>query len=440
MPTHNDRIVGGPLAALIFLLQPGLSLKRWLLLAALGGGAILLGVAFAAEVPVGQSFSRMMGLATLRSISPLLRGGIFLAIGLTIMAVAALGLYRSVYRVRRRGRAVGLLDSLYIERVLGAGPKVVAIGGGTGLASLLRGLKHYTSNLTAVVTVADDGGSSGRLRTEMGILPPGDIRNCLAALADSEDVMQQLMDYRFATSGNLDGHSFGNMLIAALTSIGGSFDKGVEMAGELLAIRGRVIPSTPENVVLVGNTVSGRELIGESRVGAAAEKLREVALLPATARAHPEAVKAIEQADLIILGPGSLFTSIVPNLLVAEIRDAIVRSPGLKMHVANVAEQPGETEGMSIPDHVQVLREYGGEECIDVVIANSFVPALRGDAPKPLFLRSGEWKDTATCVLANVVDTANPTHHDPIKLASTIAAAYQKHRVVKRRLRKLWQT
>jgi uncharacterized cofD-like protein len=440
MPTHNDRLVGGPVAALMFLLQPGLSFKRWLLLAALGGGAILLGVAFASQVPVGQSFSRLIGLATLRSIPPLLRGGIFLGIGLTIIIVAALGLYRSIYGVRRRRKTVGRLDSLYIERVLGAGPKVVAIGGGTGLSSLLRGLKYYTSNLTAVVTVADDGGSSGRLRTEMGILPPGDIRNCLAALANSEDVMQRLMDYRFATSWNLDGHSFGNMLIAALTSIGGSFDKGVEMAGELLAIRGRVIPSTPENVVLVGNTVSGRELIGESRVGAATEKLLEVALIPAAARAHPEAIKAIEQADLIILGPGSLFTSIVPNLLVSEIREAIVHSPALKMHVANVAEQPGETGGMSILDHVQVLRQYGGRECVDVVIANSFVPALREDAPRPLVLRPGEWKDTATCVLANVVDPANPTHHDPIKLASAIAAAYRKHRVVKRRLRKLWQT
>ncbi|MBI4338646.1 MAG: YvcK family protein [Chloroflexi bacterium] len=439
MPADNGRIPSGVSGALLFLLQPGLSLKRWVILAAFGGATIALGVAFALQVPVGMSFVKLIGLASLRSVPPLLRGLVFVGAGLAVMAVAALGLYRSVFKVRKRRKAAGLLDSLYLERILGVGPRVVAIGGGTGLSSLLRGLKHYTANLTAVVTVADDGGSSGRLRTEKGMLPPGDIRNCLAALADSEDVMQKLMDYRFTTTGDLNGHSFGNMLIAALASIGGGFDKGIEMAGELLAIRGKVIPSTPDNVVLVGSTVSGRELLGESRVGTTTEKLQTVALVPANARAHSEALLAIEQADLIVLGPGSLFTSIVPNLLVREISEAIVRSRALKMYIANVAEQKGETEGLSVLDHLNVVRRYGGKECVDIVVVNRLVPEVEEGAPRPLTVRPGEWQDPVSCVQADVVDVEAPTHHDPMKLASVIAATYRRHRVVRLRLRRLWR-
>ena len=306
-----------------------------------------------------------------------------------------------------------------------------------GLPSLLRGLKHYTSNITAVVTVADDGGSSGRLRSELGILPPGDIRNCLVALADSEAVMQQLMDYRFSTNGQLDGHSFGNMLIAALASIGGDFYKGVEAAGELLAVRGRVVPSTFTDVTLVGRTVSGRRLIGESRVGTSPERLRSLALIPSNAPGHPDAIKAIHEADLIILGPGSLFTSIVPNLLVAEISTAVAEASALKMYICNVAGEPGETVGYSIMDHLNVVRHYAGGAAVDLVIANSNLPQPDGPDGLDFVLPKAAWDDTTIYISADVIDEIKPSRHDSTKLASTISDAYQRHRGKRRRLPRL---
>ena len=311
---------------------------------------------------------------------------------------------------------------------------MVVIGGGSGVPNLLRGLKHYTSNLTAVVTVADDGGSSGRLRSELGILPPGDIRNCLVALADSEVVMQQLMDYRFSTNGQLDGHSFGNMLIAALAGIGGDFSKGVERAGELLAIRGRVIPSTSTDMVIVGNTVTGQMLLGESRVGTTTERLRSIALVPPDAPAHPDAAKAIREADLIILGPGSLFTSIVPNLLVRDIATELASAGGVKMYICNVAEEPGQTTGYSVLDHLNVVRHYAGDNSVNIVITNN--NALQGhESPSPSLIPSrANWEDTAVCIQADVIDEETPSRHDPIKLAATVSSTYQKHRGSRRRL------
>ena len=339
--------------------------------------------------------------------------------------------------MRRRHWTV--LDSLYLERVLGAGPKVVAIGGGSGLPTLLKGLKHYSSNITAVVTVADDGGSSGRLRHELGILPPGDIRNCLVALADSEAVMQQLMDFRFSTNGQLDGHSFGNILIAALARIGGDFCKGVEVAGELLAIRGKVVPSTSTDVTLVGSTVSGQQLIGESNVGSAQDRLRSIALIPADAPAHADAIKAIEEADLIILGPGSTFTSIVPNLLVRDIASTISSSKGLKLFVCNVAEEPGQTTRYSILDHLNVIRHYAGAGSVEIVVANNNLLQDRQLPGVYLIPPKVDWKDPVIAVWQDVIDERTPTRHDPGKLAAVIAATYQKHRGARRRFPHLWR-
>ena len=439
MPRSKRHGGGSFLQFPVFLLLPGLALKRWVALAALGGVAIALGIAFSTRVPVGPGFSSLIGFATLRDATPAIRGGVFVSIGIAILSGGIFMLARSLASVRRHRTNLGLLDSIYVDRVLGAGPRIVAIGGGTGLATLLRGLKHYTTNITAVVTVADDGGSSGRLRTELGIPPPGDIRNCLAALADSEDVMQQLLDYRFSTNGYLDGHNLGNMLIAALARIGGGFDKGVEMAAELLAIRGKVIPATPENVTLVGSTVSGQELVGESRVGTAPDRLRTVQLLPPQAQAHPDATKAIWEADLIVLGPGSLFTSIVPNLLVEEIAEAVSTAKALKMYIVNVAEQPGETDGLSAANHLDVVRNYGSDVCVDVVIANDNCPNLNGSSALKLVEPDYAWSDKIAYVLADVIDEKRPEHHDSMKLASTIAATYRQYRGVRRRLRRVWR-
>ena len=321
--------------------------------------------------------------------------------------------------------------------MLGAGPKITVIGGGSGLPNLLRGLKHYTSNISAVVTVADDGGSSGRLRSELGILPPGDIRNCLVALADSEDVMQQLMDYRFESEGQLNDHSFGNIFIAALAGIGGDFYRGVEVAGELLAIRGRVIPSTLNDVTLVGSTVSGETLVGETRVGNSSDRLRSLTLIPEDPTAHPEAVKAIEGADLIVIGPGSLFTSIVPNLLISDISAALSTSPAFKIYVCNVAEEPAQTEGYSVLDHLKVVQNYSGKQVIDAVVANNNIPIGATPAGLAFIQTRRPWDHETLLVEADIIDEtdeASSARHDPIKLSNAIADSYRKYRGRRRRL------
>ena len=419
---------------LLFLMIPGISLKRWLAVGAIGLVLIAIGVIFALKISTGPTLISFLESVSLRNESPFLRGSVFIGIGVVGAVIAGLGLTRSLGQVGQRTRHWPILDSLYVERVLGSGPKITVIGGGSGLPNLLRGLKHYTSNICAVVTVADDGGSSGRLRSELGILPPGDIRNCLVALADSEDIMQQLMDYRFESEGQLDGHSFGNIFIAALAGIGGDFYRGVEVAGELLAIRGRVIPSTFSNVTLVGSTVSGETLIGETRVGKSSDRLRSLTLIPADPTAHPEAVRAVEDADLIVIGPGSLFTSVVPNLLISDISAALADSSAFRVYVCNVAEEPAQTEGFSVQDHLRVVRHYGGEQAVDAVLANNNVP--EGPTPAELdFIRASKpWSDDVLLVEADVVDDVHAARHDPTKLSSAIAEAYRKYRGTRRRL------
>ena len=282
--------------------------------------------------------------------------------------------------------------------------------------------------------MADDGGSSGRLRNELGILPPGDIRNCLVALADSEDVMQQLMDYRFESEGQLDGHSFGNILIAALAGIGGDFYHGVEVAGELLAIRGRVIPSTSSSLTLVGSTVSGEMLIGETRVGHSRDRLRSLSLIPPNPAAHPEAIRAIENADMILFGPGSLFTSIVPNLLISEIESALETTSAFKIYVCNVAEEPAQTEGYTVLDHLNVVRQYGGNHTVDAVIVNNKIPTGLTPAGLNFIQPDDRWDDDVLLIEADVIDNDHLARHDPVKLSNSVADAYRQYRGRRRRL------
>lgn len=419
---------------LLFLLIPGISLKRWVGIGGIGLALVALGVIFSFKISTGPTLISFLENVSLRSESPLFRGSIFICLGALGTIIASVGLLRSMRNVRQSARNLPFFDSLYVDRVLGSGPRITVIGGGSGLPNLLRGLKYYTSNITAVVTVADDGGSSGRLRNELGILPPGDIRNCLVALADSEDVMQQLMDYRFESDGQLDGHSFGNIFIAALAGIGGDFYRGVEVAGELLAVRGRVIPSTSNHVTLVGSTVSGQTLIGETQVGKSSARLSSLRLTPEGSPAHPEAIRAIKDADLIVIGPGSLYTSIVPNLLISDISDALVDSLAFKIYVCNVAEEPAQTNKFSVKDHLDVVRHYGGTSSVDAVVANNNRP----DAPTPAGLdfidTRGDWNDRALLLEADVLDEIHTARHDSVKLAHALTEAYRKHRGSRRRL------
>ncbi len=311
-------------------------------------------------------------------------------------------------------------------------PKVVAIGGGTGLSTLLRGLKAFTPHITAIVTVADDGGSSGRLRRELGVLPPGDFRNCIAALADDEALITQLFQYRFGQGKGLDGHSFGNLFLIALAAVTGSFEQAIVEAGRVLAVQGQILPSTLENVTLMADLRDAKpagltRVQGESAIPKAGQPIERVFLRPEGVRAYPGAVRALLNADLIVLGPGSLFTSVLPNLLVEGIRQAVGASAALKVYVCNVATQPGETDGFDVGDHVSALQRHVGRGLFSYVLANNRLlssteqPHLR---PVALSYPSG---DGYKVITADVVDVAAPWRHDSTKLARELLRLYHEY-------------
>lgn len=313
-------------------------------------------------------------------------------------------------------------------------PKVVAIGGGTGLSTLLRGLKKHTPHITAIVTVADDGGSSGRLRRELGVLPPGDFRNCIAALADDEALITQLFQYRFGQGNGLDGHSFGNLFITALAAVSGSFERAILEAGRVLAVRGRILPSTLEDVTLVAdlqetagsdNTPAGLTRVqGESAIPKAGRPIERVFLRPDRVRAYPDSVRAILEADLIVAGPGSLFTSVLPNLLVPDIRRAVEASPAPRLYVCNVATQPGETHGFDLGQHVDSLQRHVGRGLFTHVLANDDLFQSQ-DYPQVQMVSPHHPPDAGYQVTtAQVVDPTAPWRHEPNELAEHVMRFY----------------
>ena len=313
-------------------------------------------------------------------------------------------------------------------------PKVVAIGGGTGLATLLRGLKSHTPHITAIVTVADDGGSSGRLRRELGLLPPGDFRNCIAALAEDEALITQLFQYRFGQGEALKGHSFGNLFITALAGVTGSFERAILEASRVLAVQGRILPSTLEDVALVADlkieseTAPSRlaRVQGESAIPMARQPIERVFLQPEDARAYPEAVRAILDADLIVAGPGSLFTSVLPNLLVRDIRRAVEASPARRLYVCNIATQPGETDGYDVDQHLSALEHHLGPGLFPFVLANTGRPAPDPDMARwqPVVLHHPPHA-VYKVIEADLLDPAIPWRHDSGKLASQILHFYR---------------
>jgi len=317
-------------------------------------------------------------------------------------------------------------------------PKVVAIGGGTGLSTLLRGLKAFTPCITAIVTVADDGGSSGRLRRELGVLPPGDFRNCIAALADDEALITQLFQYRFGQGEGLNGHSFGNLFITALAAVTGSFERALLEAGQVLAVQGRILPSTLEDVTLVadlrdaGHRKAGSSGLtrvhGESVIPKSGQPIERVFLRPDGVHAYPDAVRALLDADLIVAGPGSLFTSVLPNLLVQDIRRAVGASSALKLYVCNVATQPGETDGFDVGQHVTALQQHVGRGLFPYVLANA-KPISSPDQPhlRPVAPNYPP-DDGYHVILADLVDPIVPWRHDSQKLARELLGLYDVHR------------
>jgi uncharacterized cofD-like protein len=252
---------------------------------------------------------------------------------------------------------------------------ICVVGGGTGLSNLLRGLKHYSSNITAIVTVADDGGSSGRLRREIGVLPPGDIRNCLSALADEEKLLTELFQYRFEAGSGLVGHSFGNLFLTAMSEITGDLEQAIAASSKVLAVRGQVIPSTLSDVQLWAELDNGRRIVGESKIAEARRRIVHIGCLPPNPPALPKALRAIEDADYIIIGPGSLYTSIVPNLLIPDLVKAIAAQRVPRIYVCNIMTEPGETEGFSVSDHIRALDSACGQYLFDAVLVQKTPPA-----------------------------------------------------------------
>ncbi len=328
------------------------------------------------------------------------------------------------------------IHAWYQKKQLERGPRVVAIGGGTGLPIVLRGLKAYTANLTAVVTVADDGGSSGRLRGELGILPPGDIRNCLVALADTEPLMESLFQFRFSRGAGLAGHTFGNLFIAAMTEITGDFEAAVMESSRVLKVRGTVLPSTLENVTLEAELAGGRLVSGETLIATQARgsSIVRVRLRPAEPKALPAAVRAIEEADAVVLGPGSLFTSIIPNLLVPGIRRAVnrVAARGIPVIlVVNAMTQPGETEGYDAADHLRAVKEVLGHSVPRLLVNSERIPlALRAryeadgagvvSAPPGLLERQGVRVTRARLLDLELLDKQSLVRHDSERLALAV--------------------
>jgi uncharacterized cofD-like protein len=297
-------------------------------------------------------------------------GGL-IAIGTIGVFIGINGLVRSIIREispEAEGRASELI---YSKRVLSRGPRVVALGGGTGLSTLLRGLKYWTSNITAVVTVMDDGGSSGRLRRERQMLPPGDIRNCLIALAEDESKIAELFAHRFEKSGSdIDGHSLGNLVLTGLQEMTGSFDRSIEEFSRLVKIRGQVLPSTLQDVELVAEMADGTVITGECKIAETSNRITKMSLSESTVQPYPKVLSAIEKADIIVLGPGSLYTSIIPNLLVDEIAQSIERSKAAKFYISNLMTQPGETDEFTLKDHLDELGQYLNLNEIDFILMN----------------------------------------------------------------------
>lgn len=371
-----EALAGGQLRRWARWLRPGLGLKRWAVVLAAG---ILL-ISAGAALIVNVSLLAWLDLAVLRllegivaatgwSVPPLVLGVVLLLAGAFVVLYGLRGTLRSIDRVLFPTGSPTLVEVLRQQRTLSRGPKIVALGGGTGLSTLLRGLKRYSTNITAVVTVFDDGGSSGRLRRDLGILPPGDIRDCLVALAESEPLMTQLFEYRFP-SGAFDGHAFGNLFIASLAGVTGDLEEAVRAASKVLNIRGRVLPATLHDVVLAAEYEDGSVVEGESQIPLARRRIRRVFLKPDGVAALPEALEAIAEADLILIGPGSLYTSVIPNLLVRGVADAVRRASAPRVYVCNVMTQPGETEGFNAADHLRAIAAAAGPGLFSHVLVN----------------------------------------------------------------------
>lgn len=419
-------------------LAPGLLVKRWLLLSVAGVLLAAFGILIWLKLTPVFYTVQFLG-SLLRFITTIVpnyvSGPLALLTGLLIIFWGQTRTLGVITDVLMPGQEEELLDVLLTQRRLSRGPKIVVLGGGTGLSNLLRGLKQFSSNITAIVTVADDGGSSGRLRREIGVLPPGDIRNCLAALADEEKLLTELFQYRFQAGSGLVGHSFGNLFLTAMNEVTGNLEQAIAASSKVLAVRGQVLPSTLSDVQLWAELSDGRRIVGESKITEARGRIVTIGCLPENPPALPNAVKAIQEADYIVVGPGSLYTSIIPNLLVPEIACAIANRPVPRIYVCNIMTEPGETDGFKVSDHIRAIDRACGRYLFDAVLVQREPPSPEARAryaregsvavelDREAIVESGR-----RIIAANVMQESETytIRHDPHRLARVLLRWYSR--------------
>ncbi len=405
-------------------LYPGIKIKRWLFTFLLGLVVIFLGATL---------ITTPYGLVKTLAFVVIVIGVIFSVLGVMKMVVSVITLFLP------QGEK-DLVNILYQRRYLERGPKIVTIGGGHGLSHLLLGLKEYTANITAIVTVADSGGSSGRLREEFNIVAPGDIRNCLVALADAPALMGELFQFRFSQDSQLQGHNFGNLFLTAMVQLtNGDFEKAVEECSKVLAIRGKVVPSTVSNVHLVAEYEDGTRTLGEAKIPKPNKRINRLSLTPEDSVPTRDALDAIRQADIIVLGPGSLFTSVIPNLIIKGMSDAVVVSQAYKIYVCNVMTQPGETDGFSTYDHVRAIVDHSHPQILNAVLVNdAIVPRSASgryeqEGSFPVKLDVDRVRDMGCKIIAtDLLGVSDYVRHDSQKLTKALISLIETHRVIKR--------
>jgi len=426
-------------------LQPGLVVKRWVLTSGLGLLMALVGGAVWADLKpiywILETLSWLLG--TLTTVLPReFTGPILLLVGVALVLWGQSRSFGSIQQALAPDKDTVLIDALQAQSRLNRGPNIVAIGGGTGLSTLLSGLKRYSSHITAVVTVADDGGSSGVLRRELGVLPPGDIRNCLAALSTEEPLLTRLFQYRFSAGGGLEGHSFGNLFLSALTAITGNLETAITASSRVLAVQGQVVPATNVDVRLWAELENGQRIEGESNIGHAPSPIVRLGCVPSRPPALPRALEAIANADLIVLGPGSLYTSLLPNLLVPELVSAIQRSRAPRLYICNLMTQPGETDGLDVRGHLRAIeaqlaslglsqRLFSAVLAQDDLANSALIKFYQARGAEPVLCDAKGLRKDGYDVTQAPLQGARPTstlRHDSRSLALAVMRFYRKHK------------
>jgi uncharacterized cofD-like protein len=426
-------------------LQPGLVVKRWVLTSGLGLLMALVGGAVWADLKpiywILETLSWLLG--TLTTVLPReFTGPILLLVGVALVLWGQSRSFGSIQQALAPDKETVLIDALQAQSRLNRGPNIVAIGGGTGLSTLLSGLKRYSSHITAIVTVADDGGSSGILRRELGVLPPGDIRNCLAALSTEEPLLTRLFQYRFSAGGGLEGHSFGNLFLSALTAITGNLETAITASSRVLAVQGQVVPATNVDVRLWAELENGQRIEGESNIGHAPSPIVRLGCVPSRPPALPRALEAIANADLIVLGPGSLYTSLLPNLLVPELVSAIQRSRAPRLYICNLMTQPGETDGLDVRGHLRAIeaqlaslglsqRLFSAVLAQDELANSALIKFYKARGAEPVLCDAKGLRNDGYDVTQASLQGARPTstlRHDSRSLALAVMRFYRKHK------------